>query len=324
MGQSLRTDILDTAPVSCLDLKQENYPCGFHHSFLTFGETWKLDCSIWWIKFRKTYSPSSLLSEHKRRGKQEFSGGVDASSASLHTNHTDVYLIKTPKTLTFCSDSTPVWGSPRDFFFSLSSVIIPFPPCERKDQNNPAEIYGSPGAEPLCWSKWKTRAAVAEWDTARSRVSRPPGAWRIDTDTGHYMIRLYGDQLGSVMRDTEHVQFTEETVSWNLIWGWMTGCRWNNSTCSSVCGEQRMERLRSFLREINESRKIFSPVQTVFTTKYPTIQLRSPFLHSVSQMWQQYPHQDSRHPQMPFLLTASWIYWTYQHFHCAKVLACSL
>lgn len=249
---------------------------------------------------------------------------------SLHTNHTDVYLIKTPKTLTnlildsnfllwqrACLRVTP-W-----FFFSLSSVIIPFPPCERKDQNNPAEICGSPGAEPLCWSKWKTRAAVAEWDTARSRVSRPPGARCIDTDTGHYMIRLYGDQLGSVMRDTEHVQFTEETVSWNLIWGWMTGCRWNNSTCSSACGEQRMERLRSFLREINESRKIFSPVQTVFTTKYPTIQLRSPFLHSVSQIWQQYPHQDSRHPQMPFL-PASWIYWTYQHFHCAKVLACSL
>lgn len=96
--------------------------------------------------------------------------------------------------LIFCSDSLSE-GHPV-IFFPLSSVIIPFPPCERKDQNNPAEIYGSPGAEPLCWSKWKTRAAVAEWDTARSRVSRPPGARCIDTDTGHYMIRLYGDHLG--------------------------------------------------------------------------------------------------------------------------------
>lgn len=287
MGQSLRTDILDTAPVSCLDLKQEKYPCGFHHSFLIFGETWKIICSIWWIKFCKTYSPSSLFSEHKRRGKQEFSGGVDVPPSTQttlmcislkHPKHSQIsYWI-----LIFCSDSLSE-GHPV-IFFPLSSVIIPFPPCERKDQNNPAEIYGSPGAEPLCWSKWKTRAAVAEWDTARSRVSRPPGARCIDTDTGHYMIRLYGDQLGGVMRDTEHVQFTEATVSWNLIWGWMTGCRWNNSTCSSVCGEQRMERLRSFLREINESRKIFSPVQTVFTTKYPTIQLTSPFLQCFTNM----------------------------------------
>lgn len=60
--------------------------------------------------------------------------------------------------------------------FSLCSVIIPFPPRERKDRNNRAEIYCSPGAELLCPSKWKTRAAVAEWDTVRSRISLPHGA----------------------------------------------------------------------------------------------------------------------------------------------------
>lgn len=35
------------------------------------------------------------------------------------------------------------------FFLSLGSVIIPFPPHERKDRNNPAEIYGSLGANPF-------------------------------------------------------------------------------------------------------------------------------------------------------------------------------
>lgn len=64
--------------------------------------------------------------------------------------------------------------------FSLSSVIIPFPPREGKDRNNPAEIYGSPGAKLLCQSNWKTRAAVAEWDTERSRVSQVPVARLID------------------------------------------------------------------------------------------------------------------------------------------------
>lgn len=51
-------------------------------------------------------------------------------------------------------------GHPVIFF--LSSVIIPFPLRERKDRNNPAEIYGSPGAKLLCRSKLKTRAAVAD------------------------------------------------------------------------------------------------------------------------------------------------------------------
>lgn len=59
-------------------------------------------------------------------------------------------------------------------WFSLhSSVIITFPPLERKDRNNPAEIYGSPGAKLLCQCKWKTRAAMAEWAAARSPVSWP-------------------------------------------------------------------------------------------------------------------------------------------------------
>lgn len=82
--------------------------------------------------------------------------------------------------------------------FSLPSVIIQFPRV-RKDRNNPAEIYGPPGAELLCPSKWKTRAAVAEWDTAISPVSRPHGALPIDTDMAHYMSRLYGRRLRSVL-----------------------------------------------------------------------------------------------------------------------------
>lgn len=137
MGQSLRTDILDTAPVSCLDLKQENYPCGFHHSFLIFGETWKIVCSIWWIKFCKTYSPSSLFSEHKRRGKEEFSGGVDVPPSTQttlmcislkHPKHSQIsYWI-----LIFCSDSAPVWGSPRDFFSPCPLLLFHFLPVNGK------------------------------------------------------------------------------------------------------------------------------------------------------------------------------------------------
>lgn len=129
--------------------------------------------------------------------------GTCVSSLALHNVLTGISL-KTLKGLTnpildsaFCSDGKSVRGSA--VIFSLPSVIIPFPPRERKDRNNPAEIYGSPGAKLLCWNKWKTRAAVAEWDTARSRVSRPHGARPKDTDTAHYMSRLYGDRLKSVV-----------------------------------------------------------------------------------------------------------------------------
>lgn len=72
---------------------------------------------------------------------------------------------------------------------SHSCVIIPFPPHERKDQNNLAEMYGSPGASLLCHSKWKTRALLAERDTGTSTVSRPHGARAMDTDTAHYLVR---------------------------------------------------------------------------------------------------------------------------------------
>lgn len=146
--------------------------------------------------------------------------------------------------------------------FSLSSVIIPFPPCERKDRNNPAEIYGSPGAKLLCQSKWKTRAAVAEWDTERSRVSWPHGARPIDTDTAHYMSRLYCDQPRSVVRDTQHVLYEGEIVGRTLVWGWMlaqcTVMKYSVSTCNCLCGKLRKEKLWSQLRETKtESHKTF-------------------------------------------------------------------
>lgn len=114
-----------------------------------------------------------------------------------YTKLADVYLIKNTKKP---HEGIPFWilysaqtaclseGHP--MIFSHSSVIIPFPPLLRKDRNNPAEIYGSLGAKLLCWGKWKTRAVVAEWHTARSRVSRPRGAQSIDIDTAHYMKRL--------------------------------------------------------------------------------------------------------------------------------------
>lgn len=74
--------------------------------------------------------------------------------------YTEKHLTNPVLDSAFSSGSQCVQGSPRDFL-SLSSVIIPFPPHERKDRNNPTEIYGSPGAKLLCRSKWKTRAAVA-------------------------------------------------------------------------------------------------------------------------------------------------------------------
>lgn len=48
----------------------------------------------------------------------------------------------------------------------------------------------------LCPNKWKTRAALAEWEAARSRVSpewrgAQPGA----TDAAHRASRLRGEQL---------------------------------------------------------------------------------------------------------------------------------
>ena len=119
--------------------------------------------------------------------------------------------------------------------FSPSSVIIPFPPRERKDWNNPAEIYGSPGARLLCRNKWKTRAAVTERDTARSRVSRPHGARPIDTDTAHYMSRLYGDQSRSVVWDTQRVWFTGEIVGRTLFGSPMTAVmKYSVRTCNCV------------------------------------------------------------------------------------------
>lgn len=130
--------------------------------------------------------------------------GHGCISSLPYTKHADGYLVKNTKKVS----QIPFWfphsaqtvslseGHP--VIFSLPSVIIPFPPRERKDRNNPAEIYGSPGAKLLCRSKWKTRAAVAEWDSARSRVSRPHGARSIDTDSAHYMSRLY-DQPRSVL-----------------------------------------------------------------------------------------------------------------------------
>lgn len=152
----------------------------------------------------------------------------------FYTKLADGYLIKNTKKP---HEGIPFWilhsaqtaclseGHP--VIFSLCSVIIPFPPCERKDWNNPAEIYGSPGAKLLCWSKWKTRAAVAEWDAARSRVSRPHRAQFTDTDKPHYMSRLYGDQPKSVVWDTKPVWFTGEIVGWTLVWGWMMAHWWN-------------------------------------------------------------------------------------------------
>lgn len=112
---------------------------------------------------------------------------------SPYTRGADGYLIKNTnkasqiklRPLHYVQTARLSEGHP--VIFPLSSVIIPFPPCERKDRNNPAEIYGSPGAELLCRSWWKTRASVAEWDSVRSRVSRPRGAQCIDTDTAHYM-----------------------------------------------------------------------------------------------------------------------------------------
>lgn len=130
----------------------------------------------------------------------------------------DRYHIKNISFWSLHSAQTESLSEGHPVIFSPSSVIIPFPPRERKDWNNPAEIYGSPGARLLCRNKWKTRAAVTERDTARSRVSRPHGARPIDTDTAHYMSRLYGDQSRSVVWDTQHVWFTGEIVGRTLFW----------------------------------------------------------------------------------------------------------
>lgn len=99
----------------------------FQHCYLIFGhtvpETWNL------LSFgsnnmhkSKNFGCNSGLLQHER------------------------YLVKnTQKRLQipWISDSLSE-GHP--MIFCPCSVIIPFPPHERKDRNNPAEIYGSPGA----------------------------------------------------------------------------------------------------------------------------------------------------------------------------------
>lgn len=82
--------------------------------------------------------------------------------------------------------------------FCPSSVIIPFPPNERKDWNNPGEIYGSPGGKPFVSEQVENKTAVAERDTAWSPVSPLHRAQPTVTDTAHYTDRLYGVRLKSL------------------------------------------------------------------------------------------------------------------------------
>lgn len=217
-----------------------------------FGQIWKVGHKYQ----KKRCLRPTLATEHENQREVGALGAwMYQKSLSLHNMRIGISL-KTLKDLTnsfwiLYSAQTASLSEGHPMIFSLSSVIIPFPLHERKDRNNPAEIYGSPGAKLLCRNKWKTRAAEAEWDAARSRVSRPHGAQPIDTDSAHYMSRLYGDQLKSVVWATQHVWFMEEIVGLSLVWNWMvaehTVMKYSVSTCNRVCGELRKERLWSQL-----------------------------------------------------------------------------
>lgn len=96
--KSLRIEVLDTAPVSCLFLKQENYTCGFHHSFLIFEQIWKGGHSIWWIKkptLTFYFTQWTRMSNHLR--------DINVPQVSFNTECADGYLIQnTKKSHKFC------------------------------------------------------------------------------------------------------------------------------------------------------------------------------------------------------------------------------
>lgn len=120
--------------------------------------------------------------------------------------------------------------------FSLSSVIIPFPACERKDQNNRTEIYGSPGAKLLCWSKRKTRAeVVGTLQNLEFHTPRGPAHGH-----GHgSLLKL------TVRRPSEKCRTLRSAFMshrGNRLNNGSTVMKYSASTCNFVCALPREER----------------------------------------------------------------------------------
>lgn len=143
---------------------------------------------IFWtgLKSRPRYKSLQSLSSrfalplnNKSKERRVFWGHGRISNLTPYTKRADGYLAKSLANpildSAFCSDRESVRGSPRDFLSLSPLLLFHFLPANGKTGITPLKSMALQGPKLLCWNKWKTRAAVAEWDTARSRVS--PASW---------------------------------------------------------------------------------------------------------------------------------------------------